>query len=289
MLLKFITDQYFWLLIALLLVNFLQKKYNPQSQKKRMAVIWIAFLTLIWYLCALIILKNQWPHWLAAIAFFFVAVVGIILRKATWPFRTTCSSCGKKLTFRQWLSQDENLCNTCQNNLSENLPFTVDWNTWTPQELCVICYLFDSETNRVLLIEKKRGLGDGLINAPGGHIETEETAEEAAIREFFEETGISVTNLTHMGILNFQFTDGLSMKGDVFFTNTWSGDMRETDEAKPFWCPISEIPYAQMWQDDELWLPQAIAGTRFEGRFIFDDRTMLSAEITPLSEHAHTT
>ena len=42
--------------------------------------------------------------------------------------------------------------------------------------------------------EKKRGLGEGYFNAPGGHIEEAETAMEAAVRETKEETGVDITD-----------------------------------------------------------------------------------------------
>ena len=63
-----------------------------------------------------------------------------------------------------------------------NLVSDIDWDLWEPKEVCVITYLFDGDN--VLLINKKTGLGKGLVNAPGGHIEEAETALEAAIREF---------------------------------------------------------------------------------------------------------
>ena len=45
----------------------------------------------------------------------------------------------------------------------------VDWKNWEPEELSTI--MFVVEESRVLLIHKKRGLGAGKINGPGGKIE----------------------------------------------------------------------------------------------------------------------
>jgi len=34
-----------------------------------------------------------------------------------------------------------------------------------------------------------------------------------------------------------------------------------------------------MWADDRLWVPLMLAGTRFEGRFLFDGDRMLGHKI----------
>jgi hypothetical protein len=34
-----------------------------------------------------------------------------------------------------------------------------------------------------------------------------------------------------------------------------------------------------MWEDDALWLPRTMNGEIIEGRFIFDDRSMISEQI----------
>lgn len=154
----------------------------------------------------------------------------------------------------------------------------IDWDLWEPKEVCVITYLFNDD--QVLLIDKKTGLGSGLVNAPGGHIEETETALEAAKREFTEETGLAVDDLQMVGKLNFQFRDGLSERGYVYFAHSFSGELQETEEARPFWCPVSEIPYEKMWEDDIHWLPLAMEGKRFEGSFIFDGQTMVDKLIT---------
>jgi len=153
----------------------------------------------------------------------------------------------------------------------------IDWTTWEPTERAVILYI--KENDKVLLIHKKRGLGAGMINAPGGHIEEGETAEEAARRECEEEVGLIPEHLEHKGTLYFHFLDGLKMYGEVFIGTGYSGELTETDEADPFWCKISEIPLNKMWEDDFFWLPQVIRGKTMEGRFIFDKEKMISLDV----------
>ena len=148
--------------------------------------------------------------------------------------------------------------------------------TWKAVEDAVLCFIRNREDGTVLLMHKKTGLGAGLINAPGGRIEPGETPMDAAIRETKEEVGLDVSNLEHRGDLFFEFTDGHSIRGYVFSTVDWTGEPVETDEADPFWCRESEIPYGGMWADDSWWLPLMLQETPFRGRFVFDGEAMLS-------------
>jgi 8-oxo-dGTP pyrophosphatase MutT (NUDIX family) len=49
----------------------------------------------------------------------------------------------------------------------------IDWNTWEPSDIATLVFVFQSD--QVLLIRKKRGLGAGKINAPGGKVDPGET------------------------------------------------------------------------------------------------------------------
>ena len=153
----------------------------------------------------------------------------------------------------------------------------MDWSHWIPREIAALCFI--RQDDQLLLIRKKRGLGAGKINAPGGRLEPGETAHEAAIRETQEEVGVLPLGLEKRGELHFQFLDGYSLHCTVFIANGFTGTVIETDEADPFWCDLQAIPYHEMWADDILWLPLIIAGKNFRGYFEFDHERMLSQRV----------
>ena len=153
----------------------------------------------------------------------------------------------------------------------------IDWDAWEPKDRATL--LFVLRDGRILLIHKKRGLGKGKINGPGGRLDPGETPIDCAVRECEEELRIKPLDPVEMGTLRFQFRDGYSLHGTVFTAREFVGTPTETDEALPEWFDFADIPYERMWEDDRYWLPQMLAGQRFRGTFLFDDDRMLDREI----------
>ncbi len=156
---------------------------------------------------------------------------------------------------------------------SSGMPFDIDWAAWQPAETAVLTFI--RREGQLLLILKKRGLGHGKINAPGGRTEPGETNEQAAVRETQEEVGLTPLGLRPAGRLDFAFTDGYSLRCHVFTAEACAGTLTETDEADPFWCSESDIPYGRMWSDDRLWIPLMLQGRGFEAQFVFEGDLML--------------
>ncbi|ELY89098.1 NUDIX hydrolase [Natrialba hulunbeirensis JCM 10989] len=128
----------------------------------------------------------------------------------------------------------------------------------------------DSDTD-VLLIEKRRGLGEGWYNGPGGKLEPGETPRECAARETREEVGLEIAPdvLEYAGELTFLLDEEVHTVCHVFRTTEFAGEPRPSDEARPEWTPVDDVPYDQMWEDDRLWLPGVLAGDTVAGEFHF--------------------
>lgn len=153
----------------------------------------------------------------------------------------------------------------------------IDWATWQPDDHATLLFVEDAE--RVLLIRKKRGLGAGKINGPGGRLEPGETPLQCAIREVQEELCITPLEPSHRGEHQFHFVDGYKLYVHVFLSGAYEGEPTETDEAIPVWHRKDSIPYDEMWEDDRIWLPLMLAGERFKGRYLFDGDRMLGHHI----------
>ena len=69
----------------------------------------------------------------------------------------------------------------------------VDWEHWVPTDPATLVFIVHAK--RLLLIRKKRGLGAGKVNGPGGRIAPGETAEQCAVRAVREELCITPSGL----------------------------------------------------------------------------------------------
>lgn len=130
---------------------------------------------------------------------------------------------------------------------------------------------FPVSNGSVLLIEKKRGVGAGLYNGPGGKVEPGETPREAARREVREEVQARVPSITKLGELAFEMDGDPFMFVHVYRAPGIEGQPAETREARPEWFDVNDIPYDQMWPDDRYWLPLLLDGTTFAGEFVFGE------------------
>ncbi len=126
---------------------------------------------------------------------------------------------------------------------------------------------------KILLAMKKRGFGSGKLNGYGGKVQDGESIEEAAIREMKEEVELiaETSNLNKVGRLEFLFNGKPEWDQEmhIFLVREWTGEPRESEEMRPQWFDVKEIPFDSMWPDDKYWLPSVLAGKKIEGSFCF--------------------
>lgn len=124
---------------------------------------------------------------------------------------------------------------------------------------------------RICLAMKKRGFGAGRFNGAGGKVDQGETVEEAAKREVSEEIGVSIKQIEKVAELEFTFPHNPAFDQcvHVYFSQMWEGEVTESEEMRPEWFAVEDIPYDNMWPDDKYWLPMVIAGQKVHGAFTF--------------------
>lgn len=153
----------------------------------------------------------------------------------------------------------------------------IDWSCWQGKDTATLTFIV--QDGRILLMRKKRGLGAGKINGPGGRLEPGESVLECAIREVQEELCITPVKPQFCGESLFQFVDGYSIHVHTYMASEFTGTPQETDEAIPYWFALDQIPYSEMWADDILWLPEMLKGNRFKGRYLFDNDRMVDYQL----------
>lgn len=108
---------------------------------------------------------------------------------------------------------------------------------------------------RAVLIARHDRQGRLVWSLPKGHIEPGETAEEAAVREVREETGISGTVIAPLGTIDFWFVaDRRRVHKTVhhFLLESVGGDLSDSDieVEQVAWVPLDEVA-ALLAHDDE--------------------------------------
>ncbi|WP_307859266.1 8-oxo-dGTP diphosphatase [Arthrobacter sunyaminii] len=135
----------------------------------------------------------------------------------------------------------------------------------------VLCFLMrdtPEQGTEVLMGLKQTGFGIGRIVTLGGHVEAGETPAQAAVREVFEESGVTVNqgDLELAGTIEFVFParPEWDMSTVVYRTRSWVGEPAPSPEIIPAWYRVGEVPYAQMWPDSAHWMPEVLAGRYFD-------------------------
>jgi len=151
----------------------------------------------------------------------------------------------------------------------------------TVTNLCVI-----HQHPRILLGMKKRGFGAGRWNGFGGKVLPDETIEESLMREVEEEAGIKLEDIQKVGFMEFEFVkNGEIVEVHVFKTGKFTGEPTESEEMKPQWFYIDEIPFTEMWPDDKFWMPLFLSGKKFKGKFLFGEADIiLEQELMEVNE-----
>lgn len=102
-----------------------------------------------------------------------------------------------------------------------------------------MCMIYDGDK---ILVQDRLNPNWPGITFPGGHIEPKESFVESTIREIYEETGLRISNLQICGMKQWTQKDGSYRYIVIFYkTNTFTGELKSSNEGKVFWINRSEI------------------------------------------------
>ena len=108
-----LSDNLYALVIAILLLNLLQRKHHKYSHKKRMATLYFAILCLALMAVSLLIIRFSLSDLILAPVFLGLGIIIYLARDRIMPFRWHCQKCGKQLPFKRIIFFDSNCCKDC--------------------------------------------------------------------------------------------------------------------------------------------------------------------------------
>ena len=137
-------------------------------------------------------------------------------------------------------------------------------------KLSTLCFCISDDS--VLLAMKKRGFGAGKWNGYGGKVGEKESPRTAAARELKEESNLFAAEhtLEQVALVRFYFDGSQLFECHVFLVRDWQGETGESEEMRPHWFPISQLPFEEMWVADRKWIPLILAGKKLEAEVNFN-------------------
>ncbi len=94
--------------------------------------------------------------------------------------------------------------------------------------------------NKVIVIKYKTNKNMNYYDIPGGKIEENESAINASIREFKEETGIEIINQKYKGNVIVEYPN-MIFDFDIYLVNDYKGNPKEFEENYSKWISIEDL------------------------------------------------
>lgn len=153
-----------------------------------------------------------------------------------------------------------------------------------------VCFLV--RDGEVLLAMKTEKIGKGCWNGYGGGIEAEETPEEAAVRELWEESGITAEtrDIEKVAVIDFHNTksngETFVCKVHFYLVYGWIGEPKDTKTMiTPTWFRTDNLPLERMMPSEKFWLERILRGEKLYikvGLGPFQKELLGEIEIKPL-------
>lgn len=127
-----------------------------------------------------------------------------------------------------------------------------------------MCMIYDDK-GRAVFINRNDPDWEGYA-LPGGHVEKHESLTDACIREIYEETGLTVSNLKMCGVKNWIRDNGTRYIVYLYKTNKFSGELRSSEEGNAEWVKLSDmykIPLAEGMADTMVMFTEDIYTEQF--------------------------
>ena len=123
----------------------------------------------------------------------------------------------------------------------------------------VLAYIEKDDSYLMLFRNKKeKDINANKWIGVGGHIEQDETVEQALYREIKEETGLDVISYKKRGLIHFNYGD-LSEIMHLFVIKEVKGELIDCDEGTLKYIPKNEVLNIPIWEGDRIFLKKLLS------------------------------
>ena len=117
-----------------------------------------------------------------------------------------------------------------------------------------LIYLENDREEYLMLhrVKKKNDINHDKWIGVGGGFEHGESPEECALRETFEETGLTLTDYRLRGIVTFDCEGQETLYMYLFTASAWTGELSECSEGDLEWVPKKKVYSLPIWEGDKI-------------------------------------
>ena len=127
-----------------------------------------------------------------------------------------------------------------------------------------LCYLEQNGCYLMLhRIKKKNDVNHDKWIGVGGKLDPGETAEACALREVWEETGLTMQSPAYRGIVDFTCEPWPAERMHLYTCTDFTGTLTDCNEGTLEWVPKPEVENLPIWQGDKIFLRLLAEGAPF--------------------------
>lgn len=140
-------------------------------------------------------------------------------------------------------------------------------------KMATLCYVRQGGKTLMLhRIKKANDMHAGKWNGLGGKLLPGETPEACAIREVYEESGLTLINPVLRGIITFPgFANDDDWYCFLFVGRAFTGELSDSDEGVLAWIDDTVLLDLPLWPGDRIFIPWLDVNAFFSGRFTYVD------------------
>lgn len=125
----------------------------------------------------------------------------------------------------------------------------------------VLCYI-EKDGKYLMLYRnaKKNDVNGGKWVGVGGHIEENESPDEALVREVKEETGLVLDSYRFRGVVTFVSDKWEGEYMYLYTADSFTGEMIDCNEGELHWVDKERVMELPMWKGDAVFLEHLLNG-----------------------------
>ena len=148
-------------------------------------------------------------------------------------------------------------------------------------KLATLCYVQrPGQTLMVHRIKKPNDMHMGKWNGLGGKLDPGETPEGCAIREIYEESGLTVRRPLLKGFITFPgFANEEDWYTFLFVCTEFEGELVDSAEGFLEWIDDDRLLELNLWEGDRIFIPWLDQPGFFSAKFIYKNGQFIDHEV----------